>query len=50
MDTFFQFKSANFAVIENIQASVLYLLAAPSTPESARTEAIEKAENGEKAA
>jgi hypothetical protein len=40
------FKSAQCADLENIQSSVLYLLAAPSTPESARTEAIEKAGNG----
>lgn len=31
----------------DIQTSALYLLAAPSTPESARTEAIEKTESGE---
>jgi predicted nucleic acid-binding Zn-ribbon protein len=48
MNTFTNFKSVNFTRLENIQSSVLYLLAAPSTPESARIEAIEKAENGEK--
>lgn len=31
----------------NIQAKALYLLAAPSTPEAARIEAIERAQNGE---
>lgn len=38
--------TANLAV-RDLQPSVLYLLAAPSTPESARQEAIEKAESGE---
>jgi hypothetical protein len=38
--------AANLAV-DNIQPSVLYLLAAPSTPETAREEAIQKAESGE---
>jgi len=33
--------------VENLPAEIMFLLAAPSVPESARTEAIEKAENGE---
>lgn len=41
-----QFKSANFADL-SIAPSALYLLAAPSTPEPARTEAIERAQSGE---
>lgn len=32
--------------VENLPAEIMFILAAPSTPESARTEAIEKAENG----
>jgi hypothetical protein len=40
------FKSANFADLK-IGASALYLLAAPSTPEPARIEAIQRAEAGE---
>jgi hypothetical protein len=39
-------KSANFADL-NLPVSGLYLLAAPSTPEAARAEVIELAENGE---
>jgi len=46
LNVYEKFGSANFAPID-IQPSVLYLLAAPSTPESAREEAIEKAEAGE---
>ena len=38
--------TANLAV-NDIKPSVLYLLSAPSTPESARTEVIELAESGE---
>lgn len=41
-----QFKSANFADLQ-IAPSALYLLAAPSTPETARVEAIARAEEGE---
>lgn len=41
-----QFKSANFADLK-IAPSALYLLAAPSTPEEARTEAMERAGRGE---
>ncbi len=41
-----RFGSANFAQLD-IAASALYLLAAPSTPEPARLEAIERAEAGE---
>ena len=37
--------SAQYAL--DFQVAALYLLSAPSTPESARTEAIEKAEAGE---
>jgi hypothetical protein len=33
-------KSAQYADLEKLQSSVIYLLAAPSTPESARTESI----------
>jgi len=40
-------KLDNLSNFENMQSSVLYMLAAPSTPESARSEAIEKAESGE---
>lgn len=40
------FKSANFADL-SIAPSALYLLAAPSTPDEAREEAIERAEQGE---
>jgi phage N-6-adenine-methyltransferase len=41
-----QFKSENFADL-NFAPSALYLLASPSTPETARAEAIERANNGE---
>lgn len=41
-----QFKSANFADLR-IAPSALYLLSAPSTPESARDEALARAEAGE---
>ncbi len=41
-----QFKTANFADL-NIGASALYLLAAPSTPDAARDEALERAAAGE---
>jgi hypothetical protein len=41
-----RFKSANFSDLQ-IAPSALYLLAAPSTPESAREEAIARAEEGE---
>lgn len=40
------FKSANFADLQ-IEASALYLIAAPSTPEPVRTEIIRRAESGE---
>ena len=40
------FKSANFADL-SIAASALYLLAAPSTPEPARSEALERARAGD---
>jgi len=39
--------STNNLLVENIGASALYLLSAPSTPESAREEAMERAEAGE---
>jgi Protein of unknown function (DUF3102) len=41
-----RFKSANFAGLQ-IDISALYLIAAPSTPEPVRTEAIRRAEHGE---
>lgn len=41
-----KFESVNFTHL-NIAASALYLLAAPSTPEKARTEALERATVGE---
>lgn len=41
-----QFKSVNFTDL-NISSSALYLLAAPSIPEAARQEAIERANQGE---
>lgn len=41
-----RFKSANFADLQ-IAPSALYLLAAPSTPEDVRSEAIARAEQGE---
>lgn len=41
-----KFKTENFSVLE-IGASALYLLASPSTPETARAEAIERAQSGE---
>lgn len=41
-------KFATVASLENIGAKALYLLAAPSTPEEAREDAIEIAEAGEK--
>lgn len=42
-----KFKSANFADM-HIATSAMYVLAAPSTPEDALQEAIERAENGER--
>jgi len=42
-----RFKSVNFTEM-NIGASALYLLAAPSTPEPARIEAVERAKTGER--
>ncbi len=42
-----RFKSANFAEIE-MDVSAAYLLAAPSTPEEARQEALKRAEKGER--
>lgn len=41
-------KFTNFVNLDGIAPSALYLLAAPSTPDSARQEAIERAETGEK--
>lgn len=41
-----QFKSANFAEM-SVAVSALYLLAAPSTPEPAREEALQRAATGE---
>ncbi len=41
-----QFSCVNFTQVE-IAASALYLLAAPSTPEEARQEALERASQGE---
>jgi hypothetical protein len=41
-----KFKNSNLEVFD-FSKSTLYLLADSSTPESARTEAIEKAESGE---
>jgi len=41
-----QFKNVNFTNL-NIGTSAIYLLAAPSTPESARTEALSRAAQGE---
>jgi len=46
MDVSEKFKSVNLADLD-IQDSALYLLAAPSTPEPARQEALDKAEQGE---
>ena len=40
-------KFTNFVNLENVAPSALYLLAMPSTPESARIEAIARAEEGE---
>jgi hypothetical protein len=40
-------KFANFANLADFAASALYLLSEPSTPEPARLEAIERANNGE---
>jgi hypothetical protein len=42
-----QFDGANFQQLE-ISTKALYLLASPSTPEAARTEALERAQGGEK--
>ena len=42
------FKSADSAVLDNIQKSALLLFSSPSTPATARQEAIELAESGEK--
>jgi len=47
LNVFIQFGSTAKFALKDIQPSVLYLLAAPSTPESARQEAIEKAEEDE---
>jgi len=41
------FKSDNLSFLQGFQPSALYALAAPSTPEPAREEAIQKAEAGE---
>ena len=40
-----QFGFRDIISLNDIKPTVLYLLSAPSTPESARTEAIEKAES-----
>ncbi len=42
------FKNATVAHLDNFQTRALAALAAPSVPESAREEAISKAEQGEK--
>ncbi len=39
--------STTVSVVENLPTEILFLLSAPSAPESARTEAIEIAESGE---
>jgi hypothetical protein len=46
MAVYARFKSANFADLQ-IDPSALYLIAAPSTPESVRVEAVRRAESGE---
>ena len=46
MNVAFHFKSETVSDL-NLQARALYLLAAPSTPDEARAEAIERAQNGE---
>ena len=46
MTVYARFKSANFAGLQ-INVSALYLIAAPSTPEPVRAEAVRRAENGE---
>ncbi len=48
LNVYEKFGSTTVTVVENLPAEVMFMLAAPSTPESARTEAIEKAENGKK--
>jgi phage N-6-adenine-methyltransferase len=42
------FKSDTVSVLANAEARALYLLAAPSTPESVREEAVQRAETGER--
>ena len=42
------FKSDTVSVLTNAEARALYLLAAPSTPESVREEAVRRAETGER--
>jgi phage N-6-adenine-methyltransferase len=42
------FKSDTVSVLANAEAKALYLLAAPSTPESAREEAVQRAGTGER--
>ena len=42
------FKSDTVSVLANAEAKALYLLAAPSTPESVREEAVQRAETGER--
>ena len=46
MAVYARFKSANLADLQ-MDVSALYLIAAPSTPEPVRAEAIRRAENGE---
>lgn len=46
MRVYQMFKNENFSDL-NFAPSALYLLAAPSTPEEARTEILQRAENGE---
>lgn len=46
LNVFDKFGVTNNLLVTDIQPSVLYLLSAPSTPEPARQEAIEKAESG----
>jgi len=47
LNVYEQFGSTTQSVVDYLPVATMFLLAAPSTPESARTEAIEKAENGE---
>jgi hypothetical protein len=42
------FKSDTVSVLTNVEAKALYLLAAPSTPEYVREEAVQRAETGER--